>query len=88
MTSVRVWNLIPYAVLLCVTLEKPDNIYCPKLNKTTGNKFSGHYLDGVRVNLISTLKEYYEIVGKSRPLLAFFPTHADFYTEMHFYSWN
>ena len=32
------------------------------------------------------LKEYYEIVGESRPLSAFFPTHADFFTEMHFYS--
>ena len=28
------------------------------------------------------LKEYYEIVGESRPLSAFFPTHADFFTEM------
>ena len=37
---------------------------------------------------ISQLKEYYEIVGESRPLSAFFPTHADFFTEMHFYSWN
>ena len=36
----------------------------------------------------NTLKEYYEIVGESRPLSAFFPTHADFFTEMHFYSWN
>ena len=25
------------------------------------------------------LMEYYEIVGKSRPLSAFFPTHADFF---------
>ena len=41
------------------------------------------WLDG-----ITTLKEYYEIVGESRPLSAFFPTHADFFTEMHFYSWN
>ena len=30
------------------------------------------------------LKEYYEIVGESRPLSAFFPKHADFLTEMHF----
>ena len=29
------------------------------------------------------LKEYYEIVGESRPLSAFFPKHADFVTEMH-----
>ena len=42
----------------------------------------------VRVNAsnIMILKEYYEIVGESRPLSAFFPTHADFFTEMHFYS--
>ena len=33
-------------------------------------------------------KEYYEIVGESRPLSAFSPTHADFFTEMHFCSWN
>ena len=31
-----------------------------------------------------TLKEYYEIVGESRPLSAFSPKHADFCTEMHF----
>ena len=35
---------------------------------------------------IYDLKEYYEIVGESRPLSAFFPSHADFFTEMHFYS--
>ena len=29
------------------------------------------------------LKEYYEIVGESRPLSAFFPKQADFVTEMH-----
>ena len=34
----------------------------------------------------NNLKEYYEIVGESRPLSAFFPTHADLITEMHFYS--
>ena len=34
------------------------------------------------------LKEYYEIVGESRRLSAFFPTHVVFVTEMHFYSWN
>ena len=32
------------------------------------------------------LKEYYDIVSKSRPLSAFFPTRADFFTEMHFYT--
>ena len=30
------------------------------------------------------LKEYFEIVGESRPLSGFSPTHADFFTEMHF----
>ena len=30
------------------------------------------------------LKEYYEIVGESRPLSAIFSKHADFFTEMHF----
>ena len=30
------------------------------------------------------LKEYYEIVGESRPLSAFFHKHADIFTEMHF----
>ena len=30
------------------------------------------------------LKEYYEIVDEARPLSGFFPTHADFFTEMHF----
>ena len=29
------------------------------------------------------LKEYYEIVDEARPLSGFFPTHADFFTEMH-----
>ena len=29
------------------------------------------------------LKEYYEIVGESHPLSAFFAKHADFFTEMH-----
>ena len=30
------------------------------------------------------LKEYYEIVDEARPLSGFFPTHADFFTEIHF----
>ena len=30
------------------------------------------------------LKEYYEIVDEARPLSGFFPTHADFFTEMNF----
>ena len=32
----------------------------------------------------TVLKEYYEIVTEARPLSGFFPTHADFFTEMHF----
>ena len=32
----------------------------------------------------SDLKEYYEIVNETRPLSGVFPTHADFFTEMHF----
>ena len=31
-----------------------------------------------------SLKEYYEIVGESRPLSGCVPTHADLFTEMHF----
>ena len=38
------------------------------------------------IYFILDLKEYYEIVGESRPLSVFFLTHADFFTEMHFYS--
>ena len=34
------------------------------------------------------LKEYYEIVDEACPLSGFFPTHADFFTELHFSSWN
>ena len=30
------------------------------------------------------LKEYYEIVDEARPLSEFVPTHADYFTEMHF----
>ena len=30
------------------------------------------------------LKEYYEIVDEAHPLSGFFPTHAVFFTEMHF----
>ena len=37
-----------------------------------------------RKSVILRLKEYYEIVGKLRPLSAFFPKQADFFTEMHF----
>ena len=31
---------------------------------------------------VQCLKEYYEIVGESRPISAFFPKHADFVTKM------
>ena len=30
------------------------------------------------------LKEYYEIVGETRPLSGFLHTHADYFTEIHF----
>ena len=43
-----------------------------------------HTLKATHISAV--LKEYYEIVGESRPLSAFFPTHVDFFTEMHFYS--
>ena len=43
-------------------------------------------ISSVVVPMRTYLKEYYEIVGESRPLSAFFPTHADLFTEMHFYS--
>ena len=33
--------------------------------------------------ILHNLKEYDEIVGESRPLSGFVPTHADFLTEMH-----
>ena len=33
---------------------------------------------------VLNLKEYYEIVDEARPLSGFFPTQADFFTEMHF----
>ena len=35
------------------------------------------------VKIRPNLKEYYEIVDEARPLSGFFPTHADFITEMH-----
>ena len=37
-----------------------------------------------KIGLVWTLMEYYEIVDEARPLSGFFPTHADFFTEMHF----
>ena len=41
------------------------------------NNYIPHYI------AVLKLKEYYEIVGESRPLSEFFRTHADFFTEMH-----
>ena len=32
---------------------------------------------------LGLFKEYYEIVDEARPLSGFFPTHAEFFTEMH-----
>ena len=34
--------------------------------------------------IVTSVKEYYEIVGESCPLSAFLPKHADSFTEMHF----
>ena len=36
------------------------------------------------IKIVYILKEYYENVDEARPLSGFFPTHADFFTEMHF----
>ena len=48
-------------------------------------KLEGRRKDTVYICiLLLLLKEYYEIVGESRPLSAFLPKHADFFTEMHF----
>ena len=38
----------------------------------------------MKLDNVANLKEYYEIVGESRPLSGFVPTHADLFTEMHF----
>ena len=43
-----------------------------------------YYKNHTSCNQWKHLKEYYEIVGESRPLSAFSPKHADFVTEMHF----
>ena len=48
------------------------------------NKFCEHSMVVYYSMFYKSLKEYYEIVGESRPLSAFFPKHADFFTEMHF----
>ena len=47
------------------------------VNEELINQISGY-------SYLEFLKEYYEIVGESRPLSVFFPKHADFFTEMHF----
>ena len=53
---------------------------CPGMAKPSNGGYGRHsQKPGLK------LKEYYEIVGESRPLSAFFQTHADFFTEMHFY---
>ena len=66
------------------------------MTRKSENKIRGQPLDidpapnvstqGIHLENLVALKEYYEIVGESRPLSAFFPTHADLFTEMHFYS--
>ena len=44
---------------------------------------SGHD-SSTGTDIKSYLKEYYEIVDEARPLSGFLPTHADFFTEIHF----
>ena len=45
-------------------------------------KWGDSFLFGI--SFFFKLKEYYEIIDEARPLSGFFPTHADFFTEMHF----
>ena len=55
-------------------------------NATSRSIVKGLVCDVFKFTLdqIIVLKEYYEIVDEARPLSGFFPTHADFFTEMHF----
>ena len=64
--------------LVIMLLEKTGRWCMHNINKIT--------CDCVNCQLrISNNKGiYYEIVGESCPLSGFFPTHADFFTEMHF----
>ena len=41
---------------------------------------------GIKCQKVRNLKgiAYYESVDEARPLSGFVPTHADFFTEMHF----
>ena len=95
----QVHLLTPRPQLFVKTDQKTESMKCHrgegKMEMLTGHL---HYMCAVYIQMIImyvyllpeivALKEYYEIVGESRPLSAFFPTHADFFTEMHFYSWN
>ena len=57
-----------------------DDPACMGKHKQSLNLF----LQSAIIDGFSLLKEYYEIVDEARPLSRFFPTHADFFTEMHF----
>ena len=51
------------------------------------SKHHGNWRNEMKVSKLrfhQKSKEYYEIVDEARPLSGFFPTHADFFTEVHF----
>ena len=54
-----------------------------KYNFDQSSPISKLKMVGVGVGIGVRLKEYYEIVGESRPLSGFFSPHADLFTEMH-----
>ena len=68
----------PKYFMLYQTMQYVFRMFKPKITIFTSNYFSGTRIP------YPYLKEYYEIVGESRPLSAFFPKHADLFTEMHF----
>ena len=65
---------------LCSYKYEPEN-YHPIQTFCIGSNF---LVQNIKSKNCTCLKEYYEIVGESRPLSAFFPKHADLFTEMHF----
>ena len=75
------WDVVQQQVV-CVTvgivLVYKNNIKSKKMDIQNG------YQVWWKDNRADILKEYYEIVGDSRPLSAFLPTHVDFFTEIHF----
>ena len=73
--------------LICIFLFQYDHYF-----ETTHKASFGNDPKPVPKDLLhlpgKRLKEYYEIVDEARPLSGLSPTHAGFFTEMHFYSWN